>query len=58
MDDASLDLRGAVWTLAGSCRVASDMDATLGVLTGARLLDVKETLGRQFSGVLAPVTGR
>lgn len=55
--NASLDLKAVVWTVAGSYRLATDPGATLDVLAGARLLDLKQTLGWQFSadiGGIAP----
>jgi len=47
--DANLDIKGTVWTLAGSYRVATDPAATLDVLAGARMIQIKENLGWQFS---------
>jgi hypothetical protein len=47
--DAQLDLKALVWTLAGTYRVVNDPGAKMDVLLGARLLDVKTTLGWQFS---------
>lgn len=52
--DANLDLKGTIWTIAGSYRVASDPTATLDVLAGARMLDLEQTLGWTFSADLGP----
>lgn len=54
--DANLDLKGLVWTLAGSYRVATDPGATLDVLAGARLLDIEEKLGWQFSANIGGIS--
>jgi hypothetical protein len=50
--DATLDLKSLIWTLAGSYRVVTDPGATMDVIAGARLIDMKQTLGWQFSGDL------
>ena len=47
--DATLDVKGWVWTLAGNYRVATAPEATVDVFAGARLLDVEEKLGWQLS---------
>jgi hypothetical protein len=47
--EASLDLKSTVWTLGGSYRVVAEPAATLDVLGGARLLDIKQKLNWQFS---------
>ena len=47
--DAQLDLKALIWTLAGSYRVVNDPGSKLDVLAGARLMDIKTTLGWQFS---------
>ena len=52
--DLNLDLKGTIWTLAGTYRVSSDPSATFDVLAGARLADVKQNLGWQFSADLGP----
>jgi hypothetical protein len=54
--DASLDLKGVVWTLAGEYRLVSGPEWTLDVLAGARLFDVKPTLGWSLYGDLGPVS--
>ena len=53
--DAQLDIKAWVWTLAGTYRVASDPGFTMDVLAGARLLDVEEKLGWQFSADLGGI---
>jgi len=50
--DATLDLKSLVWTLAGTYGVVNDPGATMDVLAGARLIDLKQTLGWQFSADL------
>ncbi len=52
--DANLDIKGTVWTLAGTYRVATEPTANLDVLAGARMLDYKQTLGWEFSADLGP----
>ena len=53
--DLSLDLKASVWTVAGEYRVASDPAWTVDLLAGARLLDVKPTLGYSITGDLGPI---
>lgn len=53
--DLNLDLKGLIWTLAGEYRVASDPVWTVDVLAGARMFDVKPTLGWSISGDLGPI---
>ena len=53
--DLNLDLKGTIWTLAGTYRISSDPSATFDVLAGARLADVKQNLGWQFSADLGPL---
>jgi len=53
--DAQLDIKAWVWTLAGTYRVVSDPGFTMDVLAGARLLDVEEKLGWQFSANLGGI---
>jgi len=52
--NANLDIKGTIWTLAGSYRVAADPTSTFDVLAGARLVDLKENLGWEFSADLGP----
>ncbi len=47
--DAQLDLKSLIWTLAGNYRVVNDPGAKLDVFAGARLIELKQTLGWQFS---------
>ncbi len=53
-------LKGSAWTLAGLYRALPDPASPLDVLFGARLLDIKETLGWQLSGNIGqfPVQGQ
>ena len=53
--DLSLDVKATVWTVAGEYRVVSDPAWTVDVLAGARLLDVKTTLGFSINGDVGPV---
>lgn len=53
--NGSFDLKSTVWTLAGDYRLIDKPDATLDVLAGARLLDLKEHLGFQLSGDIGPL---
>jgi hypothetical protein len=55
--NASLDIKGTVWTLAGNYRVLATPEASFDVFAGARLLSVKETLGWEFSANVGPVVG-
>lgn len=50
--DATLDLKGLVWTLAGTYNLVKDPGVTMDVLAGARLIDIKTTLDWQFSADL------
>jgi hypothetical protein len=50
--DATLDLKSLIWTLVASYRVVTDPGATLDVFAGARLIEMKQTLGWQFSADL------
>ena len=54
---ANLDfnVRGTVWTLAGTYQVMKEPEASLQVIAGARLLDVDQSLGVQFNGDLGPL---
>jgi len=52
--DLNLDLKGTIWTLAGTYRVLADPAASFDVLAGARLADIKQDLGWQFSADLGP----
>jgi hypothetical protein len=52
--NAQLDVKGWVWTLAGTYRVTSTPEATFDVFAGARLLDVEQKLGWEFSANVGP----
>jgi len=47
--DASLDMKMWVWTAAGTYELAKSPENTTDLVFGARLLDVKQTLGLSFS---------
>ncbi|MBK9395394.1 MAG: hypothetical protein IPN40_16640 [Uliginosibacterium sp.] len=50
--DAKLDLKGLVWTLAGTYRAVDSPQVKLDVLAGARMLDIEQTLDLSGNGVL------
>ena len=50
-----LDIKSTIWTLAGTYQVSADPTAPFGVLAGARMLDMKQTLGWEFSAELGPL---
>jgi hypothetical protein len=52
--DVNIDLKGTIWTLAGSYRLSADPAATVDVLGGARLLSIKQNLDWNFSADLGP----
>jgi hypothetical protein len=54
------DLKGLVWTIAGSYRAAEDERAVLDLFAGTRMLDIKQTLDWRLSGNVAsiPVANR
>ena len=52
--NANLDIKGTIWTLAGSYRISDDPTAPVDVLAGARLLDLKQNLRWEFSADLGP----
>ena len=58
--NANFDLKGTVWTLAGSYRAVPDVRQPLDVFAGARMLDVKQSLDWQLSGNVGsiPLAGR
>ena len=53
--DLSLDLKATIWTVAGEYRLATDPAWTVDLLAGARLLDLKPTLGYSITGDVGPV---
>ena len=55
--NASLDIKGTVWTLGGNYRVVATPEASFDVFAGARLLSVNEKLGWEFSGNVGPIVG-
>lgn len=55
--NASLDIKGTIWTLAGNYRVLASPDATFDAFAGARLLSLKESLGWEFSANIGPIVG-
>ena len=55
--DASLDIEGSVWTVAGKYRALSEPEGNVDVFAGARVIDVKENLRWTFSGNVGPFVG-
>ena len=47
--DLNMNLKSTLWTIAGEYRVATTPTASVDVLAGARLADVKQSLGWTFS---------
>jgi hypothetical protein len=54
--DLDFNLKATVWTLAGQYRVVSDPAWTVDLLAGARMLDVKPSLGWSIHGDLGPIS--
>jgi hypothetical protein len=54
--DANFDLKGWVWTLGGSYRLVTSPNGTMDVIAGARLLDIKQTLGWSVTGNIGSIT--
>ncbi len=56
----SLDIKGTIWTMAGEYRLATgDPAFTIDVLGGARMFNMKNTLGWNFTGSGShPLAGR
>jgi hypothetical protein len=52
--DLHYNVKGSVWTIAGTYRVLADPSSTFDVLAGARLADIRETLDWNFSADLGP----
>ena len=50
--DLNLDIKSTLWTIAGEYRVATTPTASVDVLAGARLADIKQSLGWNFSADL------
>jgi len=55
--DLSLDVKGTVWTLAGTYRAMTTPEANVDVFAGARMISVKENLGWDFSANVGPIVG-
>ena len=55
--DANLKVKGTVWTLAGEYTSYKDPNTEIDVMAGARLLDMKQTLGYSFSADVGPFVG-
>jgi len=55
--DLSLDLKGTIWTLAGSYRLLGTPEGAFDVFAGARLLDLKETLNYSLTANVGSITG-
>jgi len=53
--DLSLDIKALVWTLAGEYRLVSDPAWTVDLLGGARMLQMKPTLGYSITGDIGPI---
>jgi hypothetical protein len=51
----SFDLKGWAWTLAGERRVLSGAGSTMDILAGARLFDMRQTLGWEVTGNVASI---
>jgi hypothetical protein len=58
--NVSYDLKGWAWTLAGTWRIASSPAATVDLVGGTRLFDLKQTFGYEITGNVAsiPTAGR
>ena len=52
--NAHLDIKGTIWELAGTYRLAADPASTVDLVAGARAIDYKQTLGWEFSADLGP----
>ena len=55
--DASLDVQGLAWTLAGEFRALSTPQASIDAFAGARLLHLKENLDFALSADVGPFVG-
>ena len=58
--DATFDLKGTVWTLAGSYRIVAEPATPVDLFAGMRMFDMKETLRWQLNGNIGsvPLPGR
>lgn len=52
---ANLNVKGWVWTIAGTYQLVQDSRATVQALAGARLLDVDQTLSYSLGGNVGPL---
>jgi len=52
--DLHYNVKGSVWTIAGTYRVLSNAGSTFDVLAGARMVDLRETLDWNFNANLGP----
>jgi len=55
--DANLDVKETLWTLAGSYRFVDTPQAGFDLFAGARMLDLRQNLGYQFSADVGPFVG-
>jgi hypothetical protein len=55
--NASLDIKGTIWTLAGNYRILATPESSFDAFAGARLLSVKQKLGWDFSANIGPIVG-
>ena len=59
--DLSLDLKAWIWTLVGTYQVKNDVEGSMDMLFGMRMIDMSNTLGWSLNGtgpgVLPPLTG-
>lgn len=53
--DVNLDLKSLIWTVAGEYRVVSDSAWTVDVLAGARMMQMKPTVGYTITGNIGPI---
>jgi hypothetical protein len=53
--DTNLDLKALIWTVAGEYRVASNASWTVDLLAGARMMQMKPTLGYSITGNIGPI---
>jgi len=55
--DFNLDVKGTIWTIAGTYRVVDDRSSKLDVFAGARYADIKEKFGYNLSADIGPIVG-
>jgi hypothetical protein len=58
--NASYDLKGWAWTLAGTWRIATDANTKTDLIAGTRLFDMRQTFGYELTGNVGsiPTAGR